>query len=226
MIRHVFEEVGCIVQARMTSKRFPGKVVADLMGAPVIVQVLSRLVSVGFDRVIVAVPDNEAQQPILDAIDQFYDLDDEIGIFTGSEDNVLERYYEAASHFDLDYICRITADCPFIDPFCVEDVVDALLHSDKDYVSNVWPIRAVFKGYDAEAFTFAALEKAHNAATDTYDLEHVTPWMQRNLKTLNIAYEGRKYSDIDNLNLCVDYPEDIERLKELIKSFGDKEVVS
>jgi spore coat polysaccharide biosynthesis protein SpsF (cytidylyltransferase family) len=215
-------KLGIIVQARMTSTRFPGKMTAMLLDKPVIEWVLERVSLVRGPksmepiRVVIAVPDDDASEPILEIADRLG-----ISNFMGSEHNVLERYYESAVFFGFDYIMRVTGDCPFIDPVVCSQVFQLLTWRKLDYTSNIFPKRTYAKGLDCEAFTFDCLEAAYKLAEDDYDKEHVTPWMQRS----EIIQRGLVQQQINNSekNWCVDVPEDIARLEAEIARVGKPE---
>ena len=211
--------VGVIIQARMTSKRFPGKSTALLLGKPVIQHVWekARLIR-PVDEIILAVPDDPASEP-LEALAEA----ENIKGFKGSEHDVLERYYHAADYYALDIIVRITGDCPFINPRVSSEVVQLLLWRKFDYTSNVYPKRTYPKGLDTEAFTFDCLEAAHVSATDPSDREHVTPWMQR---TAGVRTGLVSQSlDASHNNWCVDEPQDLERLEKLFAENASGEAI-
>lgn len=193
----------CIVQARLTSNRLPGKVMYPLHGEPVIRHVLRRCKAIkGIDRVVLAAPD-DVRSTVLAVEARSLGIE----TFYGSEHDVLERYFFTALNNRATVVMRITADCPFIDPKTCADVLNIL--GDNDYASNVYP-RSVPKGHDCEVFTFDALTKAHRQATDAYDREHVTPWMQKNLKTVALTGEYDK-----DANYCLDTPQDYLRIQKL-----------
>lgn len=169
----------CIVQARLTSTRLPGKAMLSLAGEPVIKHVLRRCRSIpGIDRVICAVPDSPMSKPIEREAKMLG-----CGVFRGSEDDVLGRYYLAARWAKADIVMRVTGDCPFIDPEVCDQVL-ALL-GDYEYASNILP-RGYPDGLDCEVFTMDALAAAYAAADDPSDREHVTTWMRRNLPCVNL----------------------------------------
>jgi spore coat polysaccharide biosynthesis protein SpsF len=197
---------GIIIQARMTSKRFPGKSMALLAGKPVLQHVIERCKMVqGIDKIVVAVPYDNSDEMIYLCKDLGVDF------HQGPEDDVLERFYGAALFFHLTTIMRITADCPFIDPIVCSEVLAVLKAEKLDYCCNCHPVRTYPKGLDCEVFTFDCLEVAHQLTKREYDREHVTPFMQ--------GYQGLKRVcvqqniDISSENWCVDYPEDIPRLE-------------
>lgn len=234
----VATRIGVIIQARMTSKRFPGKSLALLDGKPVIQHVVERAKLIRGPikikkpiEVVVAVPDTPESEPLLELVSG------KLGVqnFCGPEDNVLERYMGAANFFKFDVIIRITGDCPLIDPKVCSEVLQLLLWRKCDYASNIYPDRTFPKGLDCEVFTYDALEMAyvmnkqeHKKLTEfqkqeeqiiLYDQEHVTPFMQRNdgfTKALIKRVEKTTFDNQSNLNFCVDHPEDIKRLEEII----------
>lgn len=226
--------IGVIVQARMTSKRFPGKSMAMLNGKPVIQHVLERAklirapIRFKKPKVVVATPDTPESEPIL-ALAHSMGIDN----FCGAENNVLERYFEAARLFKFNIIVRITADCPLINPKLCSEVLQLLIWRKVDYASNCHEQRTFPKGLDCEVFTYDCLEITHfvnkgymsklsNIRLEDqekikeilYNQEHVTPWMIKEPEIKKAL--SRQLKDHSNINLCVDYPEDIERLEKYL----------
>lgn len=205
---------GIVISARMTSSRFPGKVMAPLLGAPALWHVIDRARKVPFvDQIICAVPADNASIPIIELCQHEHVL-----VISGSEHDVLDRYYDAAANFKLDVIVRITGDCPFFDPVVAGEVIALLKAKNLDYTSNVYPKRTYPKGFDAEAFTFDCLEASHQLARLLTDREHVTPYMQRT-KGIKRGCVRQKI-DQSGWNFCIDFPEDIKRLETLEKKIG------
>jgi spore coat polysaccharide biosynthesis protein SpsF (cytidylyltransferase family) len=192
-------KVVAIIQARMGSTRLPGKVLLPLGGKPMIVQMVERVKrSALVDEVCVAVP--------FDDRNAFPDMD--VTYFAGSEDDVLDRYYNAAQSLGADHIVRLTADCPLIDPNVIDNVIDDYLFYEADYTSNVDPPEHP-DGMDVEVFSFSMLEDAWTNATSQEDREHVTTWIQRNTHTF-ADNSNVKHSDI---RLTVDYIEDYQAVR-------------
>lgn len=208
--------IGIVIQARMTSRRFPGKSMALLLEKPVIQWTMERAKQIKIPKkakseIILAVPDTVESEPMIA-------LADSIGIsnFCGSEMNVLKRYYDCARFFKFDIIMRLTGDCPFVDPVVCNGVLQLLMWRKLDYTSNVYPKRTFQRGLDCECFTFDALEAAYKLADQMYDFEHVTSWMQRTDEVRKGNYAQK--IDKSHINLCVDEPGDIQRIEELIKT--------
>ena len=115
----------------------------------------------------------------------------------GSEQNVLSRFYKAIELFPSDIYLRITADCPFIDPFIIDKVCDRFLKEKPDYASNTLDLTYP-RGLDVEVFTKEALIKTYQEATAPLELEHVTYYMRHHpdkFKLLNVpcAVDYSKY---------------------------------
>jgi spore coat polysaccharide biosynthesis protein SpsF len=138
-----------------------------------------------------------------------------VGLYRGSERDVLDRYYQAAFQWQAEVVIRITSDCPLIDYEVIDRVTEQFLDvPDVDYASNRI-IPSYPKGLDTEIFTMDALRQAWQESQTAYDREHVTPYLYRSgrFKLLNILYE----TDLSYLNLSVDYETDYRFLLALYR---------
>ena len=195
-----------IVQARMGSTRLPGKVMKTILDKHVILWDIDRVsLSKLIDEIVVAIPHGKENDVIVDTIKEY---NDRVVTTRGSEDDVLDRYYQAAVQTNADVVIRITSDCPLIDPVVTDQVIEHFLDTDCDYCSNsligTYPI-----GLDTEAFSFKALEKAWNEATKDYEKEHVTPYIIETpdkFKLLNVAHDV----DLSHMRWTLDTKEDFE----------------
>jgi glutamate-1-semialdehyde 2,1-aminomutase/spore coat polysaccharide biosynthesis protein SpsF len=205
-----------IVQARMSSTRLPGKVLADVAGHPMLWHVVRRLSrSRLLNRVVVAT----SVGPADDAIAGFCKQQD-IACFRGSESDVLDRYYQAARAFSADVVVRITADCPLIDPAIVDKVIQRFLEGGYDYVANV--LRYTYPdGLDTEVFSFAALEQAWREATKDSEREHVVPYLRG--KNFRVANVDNDEPSPPNLRWTVDEPADLEFVRRVFTALGNDE---
>jgi len=211
----------CIVQARMTSTRLPGKSMMPIMGFPLIEHVLTRcILIVGVDQVVLAIPDSADSDELEVPAERVG-----IPVFRGPEHDVLKRYALAAKKYEADVICRITGDCPLIDPIVASLVLKPVLDGAADYCSNVHP-RTYEKGLDVEVFTRWALAVADRDAKAPKQREHVTPFMVRNKifrrKTITSSIDRDK-----NTNWSVDTIEDLEAVRnEFAKRYAVDATVS
>lgn len=208
--------VVCVVQARTGSTRLPGKVMEDIQGRPMLWHVLTRLTRcAGLDTVAVAT----TTEPSDDAIERW---SEENGYFCyrGSTDDVLDRYYFTAKKLHAGTVVRVTSDCPLVDPYLIERIIDEFSSTDCDYASaaGTWP-----DGLDAEVFTFSALEQAHREARLKSELEHVTPYIWKNTERFKVrSIECDR--DLSNMRWSVDDARDLEFMRavygELYKEGG------
>ncbi|MFC1961608.1 cytidylyltransferase domain-containing protein [Chloroflexota bacterium] len=215
-----------IIQARMESTRLPGKVLMELAGQPMLARVVarsSRARNVG--TVVVATTIRPADDAVIS-------LGEKRGwsLFRGSAEDVLDRYYQAASAFRADVVVRITADCPLVEPEIIDRAVAAYLsrYPEIDYVSNTVQ-RSFPRGLDTEVVGFAALERAWREDKDTSRREHVTPYLWRQPDSFKI---GNVTSDVDysGMRWTVDTIEDLTFVRKIYDhfrgdGFGWKEVV-
>ncbi len=204
-----------ILQARMGSTRFPGKVVRPILGRPMIELLLDRLSqSRLIDRIIVATSQDSRNQPLVDCVCSLgYE------IYQGSEEDVLDRYYQAALQYQPETIVRITGDCPLIDPEIVDRAIAAFRTSRVDYLSNVNP-PTYPDGLDTEVFSFIALERAWQEAYQPHEREHVTPFIRESgkFRLSSICHT----EDCSKKRWTIDEPEDLEVIENVFKHFAPR----
>ena len=138
-----------IIQARIGSTRLPRKVLMELEGKTVLERVVER---VKYSKLI---KDVVVATTILKDDLEIVKLCSNIGIsvYCGSEENVLDRYYQTARLFKAEHIVRITSDCPLIDPKIIDEVINLHQRKKSDYTSNT--IKKTYPdGQDVEIFTF------------------------------------------------------------------------
>lgn len=168
----VKETIGGIIQARMGSTRLPGKMLIEIMGKPLIQHVIDRVSqSKRIDKLILATTNNPRDAVLVDIARK-----NSLDFFIGSEEDVLDRFYQAAKRFNIKIIVRITPDDPFKDPEVIDKAVEIFLNSKGkfDYVTNTLPPTYPI-GLDVEVFSCYALEKAWKDAKKPSEREHVTP---------------------------------------------------
>lgn len=195
-----------IVQARLGSTRLPRKVTRDLGGEPILKRVLQRARQIPADVHVLAVPHRDLYLLAPATSGTGFDI---FSSECAPEYDVLRRFRRAVAQYEPGVIVRITADCPLIDPDVCAKVIRLRRQESAAYASNVHP-RSFPQGLDCEVFTREALERADREATDPYDREHVTPFMVRNERRVNLA-SGR--FDLAPERWTLDYPEDLEFLR-------------
>jgi spore coat polysaccharide biosynthesis protein SpsF len=206
-----------IIQARMGSSRMPGKILKEVAGKPVLWHLLENIKpSRELTDIVVATTDKKGD----DALEEFA-REYGVNYFRGSENNVLERFYEAAKAVgasDEDIIVRITADDIFMDPYII-DALFTFFDSAYPYyklVSNSFNPGFPY-GLYFELFDFASLKEAYQNATTEFQKEHVTPYIREHeekFPAISIESKGADFSDV---HLSIDTPEDLERNRKMLE---------
>lgn len=208
-----------ITQARVGSTRFPKKVLNSLGDNTLLGLHLERIKkSTKVTNWVVATTLEEGVEEIL-KIAKKADID----VFQGDENDVLDRFYQAASPYDPDFIVRVTSDCPLIDPKIIDDVITLTIESNSDYGANIL-IEEFPDGQDVEVFTFHALEKAWKDAKLNSEREHVTPYIRNNSNLkggnlFNVVHLSAPLN-FNHIRMTVDEPIDLEGIENLIKNVG------
>lgn len=178
----------CIVQARLTSSRLPKKVLTKLgdSGLTLLEHVYARLsLAQKIDKIVFAIPDT----PMNDDLASFL-CEKRIAYYRGSENNVLQRFFDCAKIYNPDIIVRATCDNPCVDWNIVDELIESL--GNDDYISyQKAPI-----GTSVEVFKIGALIKSYQSAKLPQDLEHVTPYIYKNnkdFKCKSLIYNGAVY---------------------------------
>ena len=200
------QKVVCIIQARLGSTRLPRKVLNELNGKIMLERVIDGVKKAKTVDVIIIASDNA---------DIIHELSDQqlkgVKFFSDTritEHDVLTRYYHAAKAHHADVIVRVTSDCPLIIPELIDYAV-AIRHINNETYVGVEGVEGIF----GEVFTMESLEEAFKCADDSYDREHVTPYIKR---THIPKYVG-------NYKLSVDTPNDIDFVSKIIKLIENKD---
>jgi len=211
-------KVLAIIQARLESTRLKGKVLKEVIGKPLLWYIVNRLQdSVELSDIILAIPNSKPNNKLED-----FAREVEIKCFRGSEEDVLSRYYNAASAFGGDLIVRITADNPLIDPRLIDSTILSHLSTQADYTySRGFPL-----GLNSEVINFIALERAFKEASQDCEREHVTPYLYQNpnLFKINIIEAIGKLKRPE-LRFTVDTEEDLALIREIYRQlYHDKQL--
>lgn len=210
-----------IIQARMGSSRLPEKTLMPIGAKPLLVHVMERTrAAQTLDDVCLATTEAPEDAPLLEFATQFGAL-----TYTGSPDDVLDRYYQAASMAKADVIVRITADDPFKDPAVIDTIAGHLLaHPELDYVSNT--LEPTYpEGLDVEVFTFDALATAWREASLASEREHVTPFIWKNPARFNL-HNVRHSADLSHMRWTLDYEADLRFAREVYRRLEHKGLFS
>lgn len=204
-----------IVQARMSSTRFPGKVLKDLQGKPMITRQLERVArATSIDQIVVAT----SQQHEDDELARILETQG-IDVVRGPLDDVLARFIAAIDRYQPDVVVRVTADCPLISPSVIDLVVESFHAGEADYVSNT--MAPTFPdGLDVEVVTPRALQYVHESSVDPHEREHVTLGVYRRGDRFAIEnVPNPSGADHSDLRWTVDTAEDFIFVESIYNSF-------
>lgn len=209
------------VQARLNSTRLPNKVVLDMGDGKTVLEILmSRLKKIKSKVDIVIITPTFAKDNTLTKLCK----NNNWNIFSGSENDLLDRHYKAAIKFKVKNIIKIPSDCVFMDPHIVDDILDYYSINNYDYVSNLHPETYPY-GFDVEIMNFKSLETAWKLSKKTYEREHTTPFIVNNPKLFKIGNfrmpGGEDFSK--KYRVVLDYPEDFKLLKIIYNKLNHKD---
>ncbi len=206
-----------ITQARTASTRLPNKVLLEIQNKSLLQLHIERVrSSKKISHFIVATTIRDSDTPIVNICNALHQE-----FSRGSEQDVLDRFYQAAKKYKPDYVVRITSDCPLIDSTLIDKIITYTIDHDLDYCSNTLDPHYP-DGEDVEVFTFKALEQAWNEASLQSEREHVTPYIWKNssfkggtlFKSNNYAEPNTQF---EHIRLTVDEQRDFDLIQALIQ---------
>jgi len=201
-----------LIQARMKSKRLPGKVLKECGGKPILQWVIERAKqnTCGIP-VAVATSDESCD----DSVERFCH-EYKIAYYRGNHYNVLERYRDACSYFSATSCIRISADSPLIDPHLIDVIIKSGDYKDFDLVTNIGK-RTFPKGQSVELIQKVAMDCLLSKQLTDEEKEHVTLGFykrQKEYKINNISSREKRFAD---LQLSVDTEDDFKRVESLLE---------
>lgn len=203
------------IEARMTSRRLPGKVLMPVGNTNMLSYLYQRLQLVpSLNDIILATTTNKEDDVLVEFAQKA-----NLAYFRGSEANVLSRVLSAAQRQHADLIVEITADCPVIDPVIIEQVIQTFLYNKADYVNNVI-VRSYPAGMDTQVFPVEVLAASAVLTNDLEELEHVSLHICRHpemFKHINMVAPRELFWP--ELGLTLDEPDDYKLLKSIIEFF-------
>ena len=214
--------IGLVIQARMGSSRLPGKVLMNLCGKPVLLHIIERLKNLKeeYRRIIITSVYEK------DNIIEDFCKENNILFFRGSENDVLDRYYQTAKLFKLQHIVRLTGDNPLVDANNLRFLIDEHLKNSADYSSNKSEVNSGLpEGIGGEVFKFSALEKSWIEGKENNHREHVDEYILENpdkFKVLVVRAMDNRLSTCKDLRLTIDTKEDFEFVENVIKLLQHK----
>lgn len=211
-----------VTQARIGSSRLPKKVLLKIGEKSLLDLHLARIKQAKRVTNVMVATTHEPES------DKICQIADQHGLswYQGDLNDVLDRFYQAAKLENADWVVRLTSDCPLIDPELIDQVIAMALEEDLDYCSNIL-VEDFPDGQDVEVFKMSALKKAWSEATETYQREHVTPYIRENTDFKGgDLFKAKDFPSKENYNkvrMTVDELRDLEMLRWLIDELGTDE---
>ena len=203
------------IQARMSSTRYPGKVLIDLAGVPLIEFMIRRVERAQLIDHIVLVTSTDPSDNALAE----WAYNSGRSFYRGSLDDVLKRFADAAQAYPAENYVRLTGDCPLSDPMIIDSVIDLHRERRSDYTCNTSP-PTYPDGLDVEVFTATALAAAAKFASRGSEREHVTAWMYNPDSSLECQNLNGPF-DASHLRLTIDYPDDADAVRRIVSALDE-----
>lgn len=208
-----------IIQARMNSKRLPGKVLLNILDKPSIIYQVDRVKKLVDKKIklLVATTNNKKDDVLCDVL-----LKNNVPFYRGFENDVLQRFVDCSKKYKPKFIIRLNADCPLICPKVIYDVIEILRNKkDIDYASTIldetFPL-----GMHVEGIKYEVLLKINKSDLKDEEREHVTPKIYRNPNTFKL-FSLKNVKNYSRFRITIDYKEDLEVINKIAKHFLNKD---
>jgi len=220
-------KINAIIQARMNSKRLPGKVMKEIRGKPLIGYLMERVAMADVHEMIVVMPEGDLAGSLGSYVEHF-PLRRSAGshpenpfvvtsathgrwlAFGGPEEDVAERFRGALTKWPCDAFVRVCADSPLLDPKLIDEAIGLSRKEEPDIACNTYP-RTYPAGQCVEVVDTAQFLNAVDKM-DAHDREHVTPYLYQR-RVSNFEY----LRNLSNMGMAVDTQQDFDRIKAMIE---------
>ncbi len=201
-----------MIQARCGSTRLPNKILKELCGKPSLQWMIERVQkSKVIDEVMVVTSIEKENLKVLKLC-----ADMGVRVFAGSEEDVLDRYYQCARLIKPEYVIRLTADCPCFDSALLDDAL-VQIEKDTDYMGMLSQTFA--DGLDIQIIKYSALEKSWHEAIHSFEREHVTQYVIRHPELFKLQDYVSPIGYFGDQRWTVDESEDFEVVEHIYNHF-------
>lgn len=218
-----------IVQARISSQRFPGKVLAPILGKPLLLYLLERLSrSKHLSEVVVATSTEPSDDPL-----ELFCKEQGVRCYRGSLIDPSARIAEALmdkaqnqqikNQSSYSYFARICGDSPLYDADVLDRAIEIAVENRLDIATNVNP-RSYPKGQSVEIIRTQFFLDELPKITSLDDREHVTRAFYRGLIPAKYENLSCPEGDLSQINFCVDYQEDLLRIQKILAKLAKPHV--
>jgi len=202
-------DIAIVIQARMSSSRFPEKVLSPLCGMPMLMWTINYCRKVNLPLFVLTSTD-ESDNQLVGMLEK-----NDVSYYRGSLKNVVSRYLSFMREHQVKKVVRISGDSPLINPDVILKVIEQDQElADADLTTNVFP-RSFPKGQSVEVIPRKSLELLRDRGLSESDIEHVTPYFYANYKEFKINNLNNT-EDLSSINLSVDTKEDLLRVEQFM----------
>ena len=202
-------DIAIVIQARMSSSRFPEKVLSPLCGMPMLMWTINYCRKVNLPLFVLTSTD-ESDNQLVGMLEK-----NDVSYYRGSLKNVVSRYLSFMREHQVKKVVRISGDSPLINPDVILKVIEQDQElADADLTTNVFP-RSFPKGQSVEVIPRKSLELLRDRGLSESDIEHVTPYFYANYKEFKINNLNNT-EDLSSINLSVDTKEDLLRVDQFM----------
>jgi spore coat polysaccharide biosynthesis protein SpsF (cytidylyltransferase family) len=211
--------IGCIIQARIGSKRLPKKILKKLDDKTVLDYVIEQTSnSKKIERIIVATTNLKEDN----VIEEFCE-NKKIDYFRGSVDDVLDRHYQCAKKYSFDIIVRVTSDNPIVDPEIIDLAIKKYEENKFDMVTTCNK-RSYPYGISVEVFSFAVLKESWKKSKLPSEREHVILYIQNKKNNFRI-FNLINSKDLTHINCTVDNEADFKLVQEVVSNIRERPIL-
>ena len=196
-------KIGAIVQARMSSRRLPGKVLHEVNGKPLLQYIIERLKHCSTIKVVIIATSHERSD---DKIEEFCNKKF-IPCYRGSLNDVSGRFKDILEKKQWDAFVRVNGDSPLIDQDLIDRGIDLFIDGNFDLVTNIFP-RTYPSGQSVEIVRASTFNQIYPKMNESDDFEHVTNFLYRSSKEFKI-FNFTSLNNYSKIHLSVDTPQDM-----------------
>jgi spore coat polysaccharide biosynthesis protein SpsF (cytidylyltransferase family) len=201
--------VNVIIQSRMSSRRFPGKVLSPFLGKPLFYHVVKQMKKIGIYNSIILATSTDKTDDTLAA----YAKDLGLNVFRGSLNNVVERFSMALDIYKCDAFFRVCGDSPLLPPYLLNHAIKIYKKKKYDLITNIFP-RTFPAGMSIELFNTQTFLRSVGKINDKAEKEHISRYFYNNYKKFKLYnFECNLPTDPD-LKLAVDNISDIKKIEQ------------
>lgn len=203
-------DIRVFIQARMSSSRFPGKVLAPFRGQPIVANLVRSVQTViPRDRLVVATSTEPSDDPLAVYLESLH-----VPVFRGSLNDVFGRFQACLQAFPCQKFVRICADSPLLNADLLAIVIEKAKTTNADLVTNVFP-RSFPVGQSMEAIDARTFANLDCDSFSPEEREHLTAFYYRHPQTFTIVNISSTTPELAGTRHAVDTLEDLRCLEHL-----------